>query len=80
MLIHLIDINYILFNSLYFQNSFWNPPNNLRTLTELFRLSLVNTLIIPNIPKPSLNIIDPLSVFPYGSGILQTSSRHLSGE
>jgi hypothetical protein len=37
---------------------------------ELFRLSLANTLIIPDVPKPSYTIIEPLSVLPYGSGIL----------
>ena len=62
------------------RNSFRNPPNKLRTNTELFRLSLLITPAIPNIPKTSPSIIEPLSVLPSGSGTLQTWSRHLSDQ
>jgi hypothetical protein len=46
ILIQLFNINYILFNFHYFQNSFQNPLNNLQTFMKLFCLSLVNTPII----------------------------------
>jgi hypothetical protein len=46
---------------------------------ELLRLPPVNILTIPDIPK-HLNIITPLSVLPYGLGILHTLSRLLSGK
>ena len=62
------------------RNTFRNPPNKLRTNTELFRFPLLISPVIPNIPKPSLCIIEPLSVLPSGSGTLQTWSRHLSDQ
>jgi hypothetical protein len=46
------------------RNSFRNPSNTFRINAELFRLSLINTPVIPSIPKPSYNIIEPLSVLP----------------
>ena len=51
-----------------FRNTFRNPPNKLRTNTELFRFSLLITPVIPNIPKLISSIIEPLSVLPYRFG------------
>ena len=62
------------------RNSFRNPPNKLRINTELFRFSLLYSPVIPNIPKTSPSIIEPLSVLPSGSGTLQTWSRHLCNQ
>jgi hypothetical protein len=60
-------------------NSFWNPPNNFWITEELFRLSW-QYYDNSKCTKTILPIIEPLSVLPYGSGILQTSPRHLHGE
>ena len=50
------------------RNNFRITPNNLRTNTELFRLSLLYSPAIPNIPKLISSIIEPLSVLPYRFG------------
>ena len=35
---------------------------------ELFRHSLTNTPVLPDLPKYLFNTVTPLSVLPYGSG------------
>jgi hypothetical protein len=47
-----------------------NPLNNFWINAKLFCLSLVNNSMLPNIPKSFYNIIDLLSVLPYGSRTL----------
>jgi hypothetical protein len=56
------------------------PSEQLLDHITFWSLSLFNTPTIPNVPKTILHIIEPLSILPYGSGILQTSPRLLSSE
>ena len=87
ILIHLINIKYILFNLSDIPEHFRifpiqlrNPPNKLRINPEPFRFPLLTTSMIPNIPKLSPCIVEPLSVLPSGSGTLKTWLRHLSDQ
>jgi hypothetical protein len=50
----LININYLLFNFPLLWNSFRNPSNDFWTISELFLLSSINTLMFPNITKTIL--------------------------
>jgi hypothetical protein len=49
-----------------------NLPNDFQTLSEIFHLSSVTTLMFPNITKAILQKIDPLSVLP----TVQEHSKH----
>jgi hypothetical protein len=70
ILIQIFNINYLLFIIYCSKTPSGTLRYNFRITAEPFRFSLVNTLIIMNIPKPSLSTIKPLSVLPYGSGTL----------
>ena len=59
------------------RNSFRITSNFLRILSEPFRISLNHSLIIPMVPNNIYNVINSLSVLPYGSGTLRTWTRHL---
>jgi hypothetical protein len=54
MLIHLINMNYSLFNSPLLRKPLQNLPGDFRTISELFLLSSVNTTMFPNITKNHL--------------------------